>query len=290
MPSRILRESILESDPVNRLGWPAEVFYRRLMSVVDDFGLFDARPSVLRSRLYPIQVDLVTEAEVAGWLLQCVQLGLVRLYSAEGKLYLEFLKLGKPRAAVSKFPRPPGDGYMAQLDGTAQLQLASPPANTQMNTDARSRIQPRADVPYSYSYSGSDSYSIAPTGSPVVAECNSETKEKIPAKSKRSKKEPAEPRPRNELFDAIAEVTGSDPVVSGSHVGKLSALLARAVPPYTPDDVREFGRRFLSLCSYAAQRNPADQRPTLGEIEKYIGKVRTAAKPSLFPDFNHEDA
>ena len=54
MPNRILREGILDSDRVNKLSWGAEVFYRRLMSVVDDFGRFDARIDLLKSKLYPL--------------------------------------------------------------------------------------------------------------------------------------------------------------------------------------------------------------------------------------------
>jgi hypothetical protein len=115
---------------------------------------------------------------------------------------------------------------------------------------------------------------------------------KSSSSSRRKKKsgEKAE-RPKNPLFDALAEVTGSDPVVSGSHIGKLSALLARAEPPYTPEDVREFGRRFLALCSYAAMRPAADQRPTLGEIEKNIGKLRSqpVVTQSYLPFFKPED-
>lgn len=47
MPNRILREGILTSPNVARLGWAEEVFYRRLMSVVDDFGRYYARPALL---------------------------------------------------------------------------------------------------------------------------------------------------------------------------------------------------------------------------------------------------
>jgi hypothetical protein len=42
MPVRILREGILTSERVDTLSPAAEVFYRRLMSVVDDFGRFSA--------------------------------------------------------------------------------------------------------------------------------------------------------------------------------------------------------------------------------------------------------
>ena len=80
------------------------------------------------------------------------------------------------------------------------------------------------------------------------------------------------PRPRNHLFDAVAEVTGADPSVSGSHIAKLAHALAKAEPAYTPDEVREFGRRFHEFCPWAADAGRS--RPTINEIEKYIGLLR----------------
>ena len=99
--------------------------------------------------------------------------------------------------------------------------------------------------------------------------------------SKPPRKKPAKLRPRNELFDAVAEVTGSDPVVAASHVGKVAASLAKAEPPYTPDDVRRFAKRFLDLCPWAAGSRT---RPELGELQKHIGKIR-AAKPATVSTF-----
>lgn len=103
-----------------------------------------------------------------------------------------------------------------------------------------------------------------------------EKKEAAPSERSPRTKPPPKPRPRNPLFDAVAEVTGSDPVTAGAHVGKVAALLAKADPPYTPEDVMEFGRRFLSICTYATGER---DRPTLGEIEKNIGRLR--AGPSV---------
>ena len=48
MPNRILREGILTSERIERLDWAEEVFYRRVMSVVDDYGRYYARPALLR--------------------------------------------------------------------------------------------------------------------------------------------------------------------------------------------------------------------------------------------------
>lgn len=79
------------------------------------------------------------------------------------------------------------------------------------------------------------------------------------------------PRARNPLYDAVAEVTGTDPATAGSLVGTVSAALAGASPPYTPDDVRDFGRRFWLLCPWAANER---DRPTPKELQTHIGKLR----------------
>lgn len=85
------------------------------------------------------------------------------------------------------------------------------------------------------------------------------------------------PRLRDELFDAIAEVTGTDPGASGSHVGKVAAELRKADPPYTADEVRQLGAMVLrgEACDWAVRNGRT--RPTLGEVEKYIGQIRAGA-------------
>lgn len=111
MPNRIIREGIITSEAVNSLGWEAEVFYRRLLSVVDDFGRFDARPSVLRSALYPLKLDSMREDSVQRCLKSCEAARLVVLYSVEGKGYLEVTNFRQQvRSKKSKYPAP--DGHM----------------------------------------------------------------------------------------------------------------------------------------------------------------------------------
>lgn len=106
MPTRLLREGILTSDRVDTLDPPAEVFYRRLMSKVDDHGLYDARPSILRSMLYPLRVDRVREADISRWMAACQKAGLIALYQHDGKPYLQMLRTGWQARSEAKFPLP----------------------------------------------------------------------------------------------------------------------------------------------------------------------------------------
>lgn len=109
MPNRILREGILSSERVDALAsWASETFYRRLHSVVDDFGRYYANPSLLRAACYPLKLDKVSNADVDKWLADCAGAGLVSTYEVDGKRYLQLLDFRQQvRATASKYPEPP---------------------------------------------------------------------------------------------------------------------------------------------------------------------------------------
>jgi hypothetical protein len=131
---------------VNELSPRAELFYRRLMSVVDDFGRFDARPALLRGRLFALQLDRVRESDISCWMAECQKVGLIALYTVDGKPYLLFHKLGPARAKESKYPAPPPELELkrASVNGCAQTQTGAP-----------------------YSYSGADTGAGAGAGPPT---------------------------------------------------------------------------------------------------------------------------
>jgi hypothetical protein len=106
MPNRILREGILTSPRIAKLGWAEEVFYRRLMSVVDDFGRYFADVGLLRAACYPRQLNKVSDPDIGKWLTACETAALVRVYPAQdGERYLELLDFKQQvRAKESKFP------------------------------------------------------------------------------------------------------------------------------------------------------------------------------------------
>lgn len=111
MPNRILREGILTSERVERLNWAEEVFYRRLMSVVDDFGRYYARPALLLAACYPLLLKKVSDSDIEKWLSACENAALVRVYPAsDGKRYLQLLDFKQQvRATASKFPPMPSE-------------------------------------------------------------------------------------------------------------------------------------------------------------------------------------
>lgn len=110
MPNRILRDGILSSERVNELDWPAEVFYRRLLSIVDDYGRLEYSEKLLRAKLYPLRVDAVREADISRWIAACVKAGLIVLYEGvipPWKRYLVYLNLKHKTRTPSKCPDPP---------------------------------------------------------------------------------------------------------------------------------------------------------------------------------------
>ncbi len=109
MPSRIVRDGILTSLKVDKLSSGAELFYRRLLNVVDDFGRYHGTPSLLRAASFPLKIDKVLDSHIAGWLKECVTAGLIETYLFDGLPYIEVLNFGTPRAKESKFKRVKAD-------------------------------------------------------------------------------------------------------------------------------------------------------------------------------------
>lgn len=107
MPNRIIKESICTSDEIDQLSAEQEVFFYRLMVVVDDFGLIDARLPILKSKCYPLKS--IEISVIQANLGRLVDVGLVSLYRADGKPYLSITSWAKHqqiRAQRAKCPMP----------------------------------------------------------------------------------------------------------------------------------------------------------------------------------------
>lgn len=110
MPNRYIRESAIVSESVNSLSWMAEVFYRRLLNKVDDFGRYTANLALLRAATFPLQMNKVKEADIFRALTECEAAGLVFTYSnTEGKPLLVLNKWEQGRAKKSDYAQPPPD-------------------------------------------------------------------------------------------------------------------------------------------------------------------------------------
>jgi hypothetical protein len=88
------------------------LFYRLIVNC-DDFGRFDGRPAVIKSRLFPLKEGIATKTIDAA-INKLVTAGLVVLYVFEDKPYLQLSTWDKHqqiRAKRSKYPSP-SDGIL----------------------------------------------------------------------------------------------------------------------------------------------------------------------------------
>lgn len=108
MPNRYLREGVTTSEPMSAVSFEAETLWYRLLVTVDDFGLFDGRPVIVRSRCMPLRD--VTLSQIDAWLADLARVGLVIRYTHEDKPYIAVPKFDqRTRAIASKYPPPTVD-------------------------------------------------------------------------------------------------------------------------------------------------------------------------------------
>ena len=106
MPKRVIRDGFLDSERINRLSVHAECFFVRLMLIADDFGRFDGRPQVIRSRAFPLK-DNIKIDQIDQWLDECENANLILKYIVFGKPYVEVRNFKQRlRAQKSKYPAP----------------------------------------------------------------------------------------------------------------------------------------------------------------------------------------
>lgn len=111
MPDRIIKESACTSDNLNQLTDFEERFWWRLIVNCDDYGRYDARPAILKGRLFPLREDK-TQKNITDALYKLASAGLVDLYEVDGRPFLRVVNWEKHqriRAKRSKFPAPADD-------------------------------------------------------------------------------------------------------------------------------------------------------------------------------------
>lgn len=116
MPNRILKESICTSSRIDSLSWFEEVLFYRLIVNCDDFGRFDGRTAVIKNRLFPLK-DCITLANVEKAIKKLASVGLVCVYSQNGKPFLSLPSWNahqQIRAKKSKYPGP-GDNLCNRM-------------------------------------------------------------------------------------------------------------------------------------------------------------------------------
>lgn len=142
VPSRVIRGDLLSSESLSRVSLEAEAFFARLILVVDDYGRFDARPLVIRSRAYPLRD--VTLAQIDAWLIELEHAdgdsGPVQRYAVGGRDFLRLVNWerhrGKAkRGSSSLFPGPESGG--------SSIETGSARGSPRTPADPRPRVEGR---------------------------------------------------------------------------------------------------------------------------------------------------
>ena len=154
MPNRISSASALTSPSLAMLSHGGERAFWRLKLVGDDFGRFNAEPSVLTATCFPLMIREITDKQMQSWLDELCRAGITRLYTVGGTRYGYFLnwhKFQQPRALKSKFPEPPAsdsacDHLQADVSEKNTPRSASNTnTNTNSNTDTNTNSEGKSD-------------------------------------------------------------------------------------------------------------------------------------------------
>ena len=110
MPNRIIKESICVSEQIDELKPFEEIFFYRLLVNCDDYGCMDAREKILASSLFPLKN--LHLSDITKSLRRLSDVGLIKLYTVDGKPYLKVIKWGEHqrlRVSKHKYPEPKND-------------------------------------------------------------------------------------------------------------------------------------------------------------------------------------
>ena len=147
MPNRYVRESAIESERVNQLSWQGEVFFRRLINRVDDFGRLGANPQLLRASIFPLQIDKVSVEDVTRLIKECHDCHLLATYQGgDGKAYIVLAQWEKGRAKASRYPSPP-DEIVQQMQTHVYTCLHTSADTPDSDSDSDSDTDPDSDSP-----------------------------------------------------------------------------------------------------------------------------------------------
>lgn len=129
MPTRVVRGEILNSRSLARVSLGAELLFRNLIALVDDFGRYEGDPEIIAAHAYPRRRE-ITAKQVEGWLdelanADAMGMGPIQLYEANGRPYLLLVNWeqhrGKSkRGSKSRWPDPPPDGVKPSKTASAE--------------------------------------------------------------------------------------------------------------------------------------------------------------------------
>ena len=144
MPNRIIKESIHESEDVNKMTDFQFRLWVNLIAYVDDYGRGDARPAVIKGKCFPLR-ERLTNADIDAALKALAGIGCVGLYEVDGKPYLYFPTWEshqRIRQKVSKYPEPPANCNVPRV--AASCGELRPESNPIQNPESESESESKS--------------------------------------------------------------------------------------------------------------------------------------------------
>ena len=119
MPSRIIREDLLESDRYQAVNIEAKLCFIHLLLLADDFGCVSVSPAFLRRRCF---FSSVPDERISRVLMELVDVDLIRTYEVDRKC-LAFIPRYRQRLQRStlKHPKPPPEVYQDDPDAKTKF-------------------------------------------------------------------------------------------------------------------------------------------------------------------------
>lgn len=82
MPNRIIKESVNESRGISSCTFFAQDLFKRLITYADDYGRFNADTEIMRARLYPRDLEIVTEQDIVDALIELCGVEKIQFYTS----------------------------------------------------------------------------------------------------------------------------------------------------------------------------------------------------------------
>jgi len=143
MPNRLMKESICTSESIDGLSDKAEIFFYRLIVQCDDYGRFDGRTSIIRSRCFPLKADTIKDKYIEKYLSELVSAGLIYLYVHDDKRYIAMTGWAKHQQIRSKKSKYPEPDITCNQTISDDIKCPRNPIQSESNTESESIYEDR---------------------------------------------------------------------------------------------------------------------------------------------------
>ena len=138
MPNRVIRDWT-DSERVDLLSFQAEVLFVRLIMKADDYGSYHANPKLINSFCFPLKN--IRETDISRWLQELASAGLIALYVAENKPFLQIINFGQRlRQMKPKFPQISENELNIIMSASGQQSAVNCPPETE--TESETETEP----------------------------------------------------------------------------------------------------------------------------------------------------